>query len=290
MSAVAVSASTVSLKDIDLGENTRELDPEHVKALAASIALRGLIVPLLVTRNGERFTLIAGYHRYAACLSLGLDEVEVTLREQEGTSADSAAENVVRKALTPLEEARAVKHMLDEGYTLDGAATVLGWSRKLVCARAKILELPESAQRLIGSGRAAGPSARHARDGSPAVSPSLCEAALGADRDRERSTATAREQPGLGDRPRGAREPREGVRRLLSTLSSRDVAGASARKEGDGRPTRRRRSFTGSSTGTHTGRRRSASPTPRFDQARAAGRADRVRARHADHHRPRAAA
>ena len=58
----------------------------------------------------------------------------------------------MRKALTPLEEAQAVKHMLDEGYTLDGAATVLGWNRKLVSARARILELPETAQRLLGSG------------------------------------------------------------------------------------------------------------------------------------------
>src|SRR5271166_4555006 len=152
MSAVAAPASTVSLKDIDRGQNSRELDADHVDALAASIALRGLIVPLLVSTDRERFKLIAGHHRYAACQSLGLQEVEITIREQAGTSADSAAENVVRKALTPLEEARAVKNMLDEGYTLDGAATVLGWSAKLVAARARILELPESAQRLLGSG------------------------------------------------------------------------------------------------------------------------------------------
>ncbi len=46
----------------------------------------------------------------------------MTVRTHEGTSADSAAENVLRKQLTPLEEARAVQAMLDEGYTLDGAA------------------------------------------------------------------------------------------------------------------------------------------------------------------------
>lgn len=152
MTAPAAAPATVALDRLDAGENTRELDPDHVKALAASIALRGLIVPLLVCPNGERYTLIAGHHRYAACVSLGMAEVEVTLREQEGTSADTAAENVVRKALTPLEEARAVKHMLDEGYTLDGAATVLGWSTKLVSSRARILALPETAQSLLGSG------------------------------------------------------------------------------------------------------------------------------------------
>ncbi|HEY4894763.1 MAG TPA: ParB/RepB/Spo0J family partition protein [Solirubrobacteraceae bacterium] len=177
MSSVAVAPKRAGLDLIDVGENARELDPAHVEALANSIALRGLIVPLVVRPDGERFALVAGHHRYAACRSLGLDEVEVTLRDQEGSSADSAAENVVRKQLSPLEEARAVAHMLDEGYTLDGAATVLGWNRKLVSARAKILDLPETAQQLIGKGElalsAVGTVAKIAE-----VSAELCEAVL----------------------------------------------------------------------------------------------------------------
>jgi ParB/RepB/Spo0J family partition protein len=177
MSAVTATPNRADLDLIDTPDNSRELDQEHVKALAASIALRGLIVPLLVSRHRERFKLIAGHHRYAACRSLGLSEVEITLREQEGTSADSAAENVVRKALSPLEEARAVQHMLAEGYTLDGAATVLGWSRQLVSARAKILELPDSAQRLLGTGELP-VGAVASLQKIAAVSPQLCEAAL----------------------------------------------------------------------------------------------------------------
>jgi hypothetical protein len=51
-----------------------------------------------------------------------------------------------------LEEAKAVQAMLDEGYTLDGAAQALGWSRQLATARAKILKLPEVGQQLVGSG------------------------------------------------------------------------------------------------------------------------------------------
>jgi ParB/RepB/Spo0J family partition protein len=177
MSSVAVAPKRAPLDQIDIDVNMRELDDEHVQALAASIALRGLIVPLVVRPNGERLTLVAGHHRYAACRSLGLEDVEITIREQDGSSADSAAENVVRKQLTPLQEARAVKHMLDEGYTLDGAATVLGWNRKLVSARAKILELPETAQQLIGSGEVP-VSAVATLTKIAEVSPQLCEAAL----------------------------------------------------------------------------------------------------------------
>ena len=167
----------VALADIHVGENTRALDEQHVQALASSIALRGLIVPLLVRREQERLVLVAGFHRHAACRKLGLAEVEVSVREHEGSSADSAAENVVRKQLNPLEEARAVQAMLEEGYTLDGAATALGWSRSLVAARAKILELPEAAQQLIGSGQLP-LSATALVAKIAAVSAELCEATL----------------------------------------------------------------------------------------------------------------
>ncbi len=152
MSLTPVLEQRVALALIDAGDNVRELDPAHVDALAGSIALRGLIVPLAVRPVGERFVLVAGHHRHAACVKLDLQEVPVTVRADEGSSADSAAENVVRKQLSPLEEARAVRHMLDEGFTLDGAAGVLGWSRALVSARAKILELPAGAQDLLGTG------------------------------------------------------------------------------------------------------------------------------------------
>ena len=82
--------------------------------------------------------------------------------------------------------------MLDEGYTLDGAATVLGWNRKLVSARAKILELPERAQQLIGSGElpvsAVGTLTQIAE-----VSPELCEAALAPVADgRDRAASSSR--------------------------------------------------------------------------------------------------
>lgn len=185
----------VPLSLIDVGENVRELDQAHVDALAGSIALRGLIVPLPVRPIGPRFRLIAGHHRHAACLQNGMQEVPVTLREQDGTAADSAAENVVRKQLSPLEEARAVQHMLDEGYTLDGAASVLGWSRALVSARAKILGLPEMAQRLLGTG-ALPVSTVETLLQIAAVSRELCEAALTPIADGDLDSAVFVRDPG----------------------------------------------------------------------------------------------
>ncbi|MCA1680106.1 MAG: hypothetical protein LC777_14725 [Actinobacteria bacterium] len=57
--------------------------------------------------------------------------------------------------MTPLEEAKAVQAMFDEGYSADGAAQALGWSRQLVTARAKILRLPAVGQQLVGRGEIA---------------------------------------------------------------------------------------------------------------------------------------
>jgi ParB-like chromosome segregation protein Spo0J len=54
--------------------------------------------------------------------------------------------------LDPYEEAKAVRAMLDQGLTADGAAQALGWPKNRVTARVKILELPERAQQLIGEG------------------------------------------------------------------------------------------------------------------------------------------
>ena len=152
ITAPAAGELRLALDEIRVRENVRELDVEHVDKLAQSIALRGVLVPLIVRSVDEGYELVAGYHRIAACRQLEVADVPVVVRGNEGSSADSAAENVTRKQLTPLEEARAVQAMLDEGYTLDGAAQALGWSRQLVTARAKILKLPELGQELVGAG------------------------------------------------------------------------------------------------------------------------------------------
>ena len=151
---MARRAQEIALDRIDVGGNVRELDAEHVAALAGSMAVRGLIVPVAVRPlEGERFALVAGEHRLAAARELGWSTIAAVISEQaEGTSGDQGAENVLRKTLTPLEEARAVEKMLADGYTVDGAATVLGWHKRRVTARQRILELPETAQTLVGSG------------------------------------------------------------------------------------------------------------------------------------------
>ena len=142
----------VALDRIRVPENVRALDDAHVQALAGSIKLQGMLVPLVVREHGDRFELVAGFHRIAAARSLGLAEVPVVVRDGDTEDADRAVENITRKQLNPYEEAKAVRAMLDRGLTEEGAAQALGWPKARVTARVKVLELPERAQQLIGDG------------------------------------------------------------------------------------------------------------------------------------------
>src|SRR4051794_10586872 len=142
----------VALDRIRVPENVRGLDDAHVQALAGSIALQGMLVPVVVRDAGDGFELVAGFHRIAAARSLGLAEVPVVVRDAETEDADRAVENITRKQLNAYEEAKAVRAMLDRGLSEDGAAQALGWPKQRVTARVKVLELPERAQQLIGEG------------------------------------------------------------------------------------------------------------------------------------------
>ena len=85
----------VALVDIRVPENVRDLDPAHVKALAGSIKLQGILVPVVVRDNaGDGFELVAGFHRVAAARSLDLPEVPVVVRDAVTEDADRAVENI----------------------------------------------------------------------------------------------------------------------------------------------------------------------------------------------------
>ncbi len=143
---------TVALAQIHVPANVRGLDAEHVKALAGSIALQGILVPVVVRADGERYELVAGFHRLAAARELNLTEIPVVLRDAGTQDADRAVENIARKQLNPYEEAIAVKAMLARGLTEDGTAQALGWAKARVSARVRLLELPKHAQQLVGAG------------------------------------------------------------------------------------------------------------------------------------------
>jgi ParB family chromosome partitioning protein len=106
----AVGGFTLRLARIHVPENVRALNTEHVDALAASIALQGMLVPIVVcpaqtdvAGAGHEYELVAGFHRVAAADKLGLADVPAVIRDSAGEQADRAVENITRLQLGPAE-------------------------------------------------------------------------------------------------------------------------------------------------------------------------------------------
>ena len=152
--------------------------------------------------------------------------------------------------------------MLDRGLTEDGAAQALGWPKKRVTARVKILELPERAQQLIGDGVIHLAAVDQLR-AIGTVAPDLLDAVIAYldDGNAWAAERLTREPGWVLDAALTPRRQRQGVRRLpaLARARTRSPSCGWARRPSSSTPTPR--SCTSSSTATPTGRRRSGSPT-----------------------------
>lgn len=98
----------IQIDKIHLRADARPIDRDTIAALAESIAAVGLINPIRVRQDGERFEVIAGAHRFEACKSLGLAEVECDVVPDDDLHAELAMidENLCRAELSPSDRAR----------------------------------------------------------------------------------------------------------------------------------------------------------------------------------------
>lgn len=132
--------------------NTSLIDPHpdnprknigDVTDLAASIKTNGLLTPLSVVPNGERYRVIAGHRRLAACKQAGIGAVPCFVLDLGPLQQLEAmvTENCQREQLTVLEEADAIQGMLDLGATTADVAYRLGRSGGYVRDRAKVASI-----------------------------------------------------------------------------------------------------------------------------------------------------
>ena len=133
------------------------MDPERLRELADSIKAQGLIQPIVVRAIGpERFEIIAGERRWRAAQLDELDMVPCVVREVDdhATLAMALIENIQREDLSPLEEAAALKRLIDEfKLTHQTAAEAVGRSRAAVSNLLRLLELPTPIKALLESRR-----------------------------------------------------------------------------------------------------------------------------------------
>lgn len=139
--------------------------------LVDSIRQHGILQPVIVTRDGERYQLIAGERRFRAAQRLGLASVPAIIRESRELERLELAivENVQRQDLNPIEEAQAYQQLAEEfGLTQDEIATKVGKRRTTVANTLRILSLPTEMQQALRDGQI---TASHAKILLTAVTP-----------------------------------------------------------------------------------------------------------------------
>lgn len=138
-------------------------DEKALNELASSIKEHGIIQPLVLRKLGKKFEIIAGERRYKAATLAGLTTVPAVISNIDDNSSAEVAlvENIQRKDLTPIEEARSYKNLLDKGYlTQEQLAKKMGLSQSAISNKLRLLNLDNQVQQALLDGKI---SERHAR-------------------------------------------------------------------------------------------------------------------------------
>lgn len=134
----------------------RDMHPESLEDLAASIKAQGIVQPITVRAiAGGRYEIIAGERRWRAAQQAGLHEVPAVVRELSDQAAMAMAliENIQREDLNPIEEADALRRLIDEfSLTQQEAADAVGRSRTAVTNLLRLLSLQEEVRRMLEHG------------------------------------------------------------------------------------------------------------------------------------------
>lgn len=151
------SVTEVSIFEIDPKANQprKNFDSEALAQLADSIAANGILQPILVRRNGDRYEIIAGERRFRASKLAGLNAVPVVI--VDATDFESAKfaliENLQREDLNPYEEAQAYHAMIKEyEMSQEELSIQLGKSRSAIANSLRLLDLPEPIVKLLING------------------------------------------------------------------------------------------------------------------------------------------
>ena len=132
-----------------------EFDEEALEELAESIRQLGLIQPITVKRNGEKYIIISGERRWRAAEKAGLEALPAYIREVDDTTLHAMAlvENIQREDLNAIEISLGMQRLIEEcGLTQEALAERLGKKRSTVANYLRLLNLPDEVQFAIKGG------------------------------------------------------------------------------------------------------------------------------------------
>jgi len=138
-------------------------DEKALKELAISIKEHGVIQPIIVRRVNGKYEIIAGERRYKATALAGLTKIPAIIRDLDDKESSKVAllENLQRKNLNPIEEARTYQKILEiDQMTQEELAKTMGKSQSAVANKIRLLTLPDEIQESLLKEQI---SERHAR-------------------------------------------------------------------------------------------------------------------------------
>ena len=138
-------------------------DEKALNELADSIKEHGIIEPIIVRPLNDKYEIIAGERRYKAACIAGLTKVPVIVRNLSDYKSAQVAviENVQRRNLNPMEEAKSYKRILDKGLkTQEELAKEIGVSQSTIANKLRLLSLAEPVKQALSENKI---SERHAR-------------------------------------------------------------------------------------------------------------------------------
>lgn len=149
--------------DTNAGQPRKDFDQEKLQELADSIRQHGVVQPILLRQNGERYVIVAGERRFRAARLAGLEKVPAIVKDLDEAQVMEVAliENLQREDLNPIEEAAAIRFLMQQhDLTQEEVSKRLSKSRPAIANSLRLLTLPEPVQAYLRNGKL---QAGHAR-------------------------------------------------------------------------------------------------------------------------------
>ncbi|TKJ24787.1 MAG: hypothetical protein CEE41_05100 [Hadesarchaea archaeon B3_Hades] len=145
----------LSLIDEPQGIIRLDIDDARISELAQSISEIGLLQPITLRKNGDRFEVVYGHRRYLACKKLEVATIRsviTTMTDQEA-AVSRATENLARVDLTPIEEAATFQDLFqNHGMTYERIAVMVGRHAGTIRRRIDMLRMPPVLQKALHEG------------------------------------------------------------------------------------------------------------------------------------------
>lgn len=214
MSDRRIINQSTELLERDASQPRKNFDEQTLKGLAVSIQEKGILQPIRVRPDGEKFTIVFGERRWLAAKLAGLKEVPVVIdngpSDEAETLSTQLTENIQRAELLPLERAEAINHLLTlTGLNAKETGRKLGLSSASISKLLALLTLSDEIKAQLRQGKIALSTAYEiARKYDTAIQAELAEQAANGQLTREQAGGRAKREVPTSDKLKRPRPPR----------------------------------------------------------------------------------